>query len=132
MMIHFDAPFLTIHWDDDGGIAWAEWKDSTGGEPMKRGLEAGLRLIVEKKATRWLADTRRLGSMDPADVKWVSDDWVPRAVAAGISRMALLAPKKVVVALAVKSFMARINDRELANEYFDDLQAARAWLRAGA
>jgi hypothetical protein len=131
MEIHFDEPFLTIHWDEDGGIIWAESKDSAGGEPMHRAMEAALRLIIEKKAHRWLGDTRRLGSLDPADVKWVNDNWLPRAVAAGINRMAIVAPRRVVVALEVKSFMARINGREVANEYFDDIEAARAWLRAG-
>jgi hypothetical protein len=131
MTTHFDEPCCTIHWDEDGGIVWAECKDSATGEPLKRALEAALRVVVEKKAHRYLADTRLLGTMDPADVKWANENWLPRVVAAGISRMALLAPKKAVVALAVRSFMARINGRELANVYFDDLEAARAWLRAG-
>jgi hypothetical protein len=129
MLVHFDEPFLTIHWDDDAGVIWAEWKDSVGGEPMQRGLFAGLDLILQKKAHKWLADTRRLGAMDPADVKWVNDVWLPRAVAGGVCWMAFLAPEKVVVQLAVKSFMSRINERELGIAYFDNIDAARAWLR---
>jgi hypothetical protein len=132
MEIYFDEPFLTIHWEEDGGIVWTESKGpSPGGEPMRRGMEAGLRLIIEKKGHRWFGDARRLSSIDPADVKWINEDWVPRAVAAGLNRMAIVVPKRVVVTLAAKSFLARINGREMASEYFDDFEAARAWLRAG-
>jgi hypothetical protein len=131
MAIYLDEPFLTIHWEEDGGIVWAESKDSTGGEPLHRVMEAALRLIIEKKAHGWLGDIRRLPSFDTADTKWVNDNWFPRAVAAGIRRIAIVAPKRVVLALAVKSFMARINGQEVANQHFDDIEAARAWLRAG-
>jgi hypothetical protein len=130
MLVHFDSSFLTVHWDESSNVVWAQWKDVAGGEPMRCGLQAGLELVLQKRSRKWLADTRQLGAMEPADVKWVSDDWLPRVVAGGVSSMAFVTPKKVIVQLAVKSFMSRINDRELCNAYFDDIEAAFAWLRS--
>lgn len=132
MTVHFDSPFVALHLDEAEQCIWAEWKGVPAGDPMKNAFEVALRLITEKGVRKWLADTRNLGTMDPADVKWVNDEWVPRAVAAGIRWMAFVAPKKVVMQLAVQSFMSRINDRELANGYFDSLEAARAWLATQA
>jgi hypothetical protein len=130
MSIHFDEPFLTLHWDEDGRFVWGESKAATGREQLQRAWDAGVQLVIEKKAHRWLADGRNLGTIDPIDMKWTNEVLVPRLVAAGISRMAFLAPKRVVPALAVRSFMSRINDRVVATAYFDDFEAARAWLCA--
>ncbi|MEZ4453248.1 MAG: STAS/SEC14 domain-containing protein [Nannocystaceae bacterium] len=129
-MIYYDKPFLTLSWDPDGNIVCARWKDEVSGEPMREGLETGLKLVTEKKAQRWLVDSTMLGSIDPVDVKWVNDIWMPRGVAAGLRWMAFVMAKKIVMQITMKSFIARINDRELANAYFDDVEAARAWLRA--
>lgn len=128
-MSSFDEPFLTISWEPEDRIICAQWKDQVDGAEMRRGLDAGLALIVEKRARRWLVDSRRLGAIDPADVKWVNDSWIPRAVAAGLQSMAFVLAKKIVMQLTMKSFIARIDERELANAYFEDLEAARTWLR---
>jgi hypothetical protein len=128
-MIHFDEPFLTISWEPEDRIIRAEWKDEIGGEPMRRGLDAGLELIRLQQARRWLVDSRRLGAIAPADVKWVNDVWMPQAAAAGISAMAFVLARKLVMQLTMKAFMARIDEREVANAYFDELEPARAWLR---
>jgi hypothetical protein len=131
MSIDFDEPFLTIQWEEDGRFVRCVSRESVAVEQLLPGLDVGVRLLIEKKAHRWLTDARPLGTSNPTDVRRLNEEWLPRAVAAGLSRMALVAPKKVVVALAIRTFMARINGRELATEYFDDLEAARAWLCAG-
>ena len=128
-MPSFDDSFLMITWEPEDRIICAQWKDDVGGEPMRRGLNVGLELIIEKKARKWLVDSRRLGTIDPADVKWVNDNWIPRAVEAGLSYMAFVLARKVVMQLTMKSFIARIDERELSNAYFDDIEEARLWLR---
>ena len=128
-MISFDEPFLTIVWEPEDRIICAQWKDEVSGEVMRRGLDAGLALIIQKQARRWLVDSRRLGAIDPADVKWVNDNWMPRAVAAGLQSMAFVLARKIVMQLTMKSFIARIDERELSNAYFDNVDEARAWLR---
>lgn len=129
-MIYFEEPCLTLSWEPDGNIVCAQWKDAVSGEPMRRGLERGLELVSLKSSARWLVDSRRLGNIDPLDVKWVNDHWMPRAVMAGLSWMAFVMAKKVVMQLTMKSFMARINERDLTTSYFDNVDEARAWLRA--
>lgn len=129
-MIYFDESFLTLSWDEGANVVCAQWKDTVEGEPMRRGLEVGLELVALKQSEKWLVDSRTLGSIDPADVKWVNDNWIPRAVDAGLRWMAFVLAKKVVMKLTMKSFMARINDRDLSSAYFDDPDEAWGWIRA--
>ncbi|HVJ93875.1 MAG TPA: hypothetical protein VM580_28995 [Labilithrix sp.] len=128
-MVYFDESFLTIFWEPEDRIVRAQWKSQVDGAGMRRGLEAGLAVITEKKARRWLVDSTTLEMIDPADVKWVNDNWIPRAVKAGLASMAFVLAKKVVMQMSMKSFIARIDDRELGNAYFDNVDAARQWLR---
>ncbi len=129
-MVYFEEPCLTLSWEQDANIVCAKWKDEVSGEPMRRGLERGLELVALKRSSKWLVDSRRLGAIEPADVKWVNDHWIPRAVDAGLGFMAFVMAKKVVMQLTMKSFMARINERDLTTAYFDDIDEARKWLSA--
>jgi len=129
-MIHYENPFLTLSWLAEENIVCAQWKDDVDSEPMREGLEAGLELVREKHAKKWLVDSRRLGAIDPQDVKWVNETWMPQAVDAGLRWMAFVMAKKIVMKLTMKSFIARINDREISNAYFEELDEARKWLTA--
>ena len=129
-MIHYDEPHLRLDWDPVTQIVCAEWKGDVRGESMRNGLEEGLKLIVKTRARKWLVDGRGFESIEPDDVKWANDNWIPRAVDAGIAWMGFVMAKKIVMAMTMKSFIARINQRELGTGYFDDLEAARRWLIA--
>lgn len=129
-MVYFDERFLTIHWDEPTQAVWAEWKEVVTGEPFRRGLNAGLELIHEKKARNWLADTKLLGPVPIEDLKWTNEDWMPRALAAGLRRMAFVIPKKVVVQMAVKDVVSKVDESALSTAHFNTLDEARAWLRA--
>jgi SpoIIAA-like len=129
-MVYFNERFLTIHWDEDTQAVWAEWKEAVGGEPFHRGLNAGLELIVKKKARKWLADTKLLGAVPTEDVKWTNEDWMPRVLSAGLRCMAFVTPKKVVVQMAVKNVVSNVDENALSVGHFETLDEARAWLRA--
>jgi hypothetical protein len=129
-MMHFDERFLTIHWDEDTKAVWAEWKEAVEGEPFRRGLNAGLELVRQKKARKWIADTKHMGVVSVEDVKWTNEDWIPRVVAAGLRWMAFVMPRKVVAKMAVKTVVSKLGEHELSTSYVESLDDARAWLRA--
>lgn len=128
-MIHYNERWLTIHWDESTQAVWMEWKAYVEGEDFRSGLDTGLSLIRQKRAYRWLADLRRLGPIRQVDQQWTSDDWFPRAVAAGVRFMALVSPTAAVSRLSVKQIMSKVKDIELVTSNFDDMEDARAWLR---
>ena len=57
------------------------------------------------------------------------DHDVPRAIAAGIRSMALVSPQAALARMSVKRIMSQVKDVALVTCYFDDLEAARTWLR---
>ena len=129
-MIHHSEPWLTVHWDDSCDAVWLEWKSYVEGDPARQGLDRGLDLLRRKRTTRWLADVRLLGPVRQVDQKWINQDWFPRAITAGLRCMATVMPKSSVARLSVKQIMSKVNEVDILTASFDDLDQARAWLRA--
>lgn len=128
-MVVFDESWLTVSWDEYCQAVRLEWKSYVEGEQARLGLDTGLQLLQRKRAYRWLADVRRLGPVRQVDQQWINQDWFPRAIAAGLRVLATVSPRSAVARLSVKQIMSKVNDVDLLNGYFDDLEQARNWLR---
>ena len=129
-MIHFDSPYLTVHWNEEGQFVEMEWKKNAEGDDFRTGLNAGLNLVIEKKAFKWLADLRNLGVVAKEDRIWSNEDWFPRAFAAHIQYMAIVVPQSVFGKLSVNEIMQKVEYKELTVFYLEDIDEARKWLRS--
>jgi len=127
-MILHDTPFLTIHWLDKVPCILMEWKKFIKGKGYRDGLDKGLELVVEREASLWLADLRKLQVIDIADQDWTNSDWFPRAIAGGITCMAIVVPEDVFAKMSVSSIMKKVEEDGLAVKYFDDKESAQNWL----
>lgn len=130
-MIYFDAPHATVSWDNATKCVHVEWKGFVHGEMVTTVLNNALDLFRTKETDRWLADTRKLKVFSDEDSRWVNEDWFPRAIQAGVRRMALLVPESVLAQMALKRLMQKVKDVELETAYFDSVEKAKAWLMHG-
>lgn len=126
-MIYLDETFVTIKWDAPVRCVHIEWRGFIQSDQIKLGLNKGLELLTQKGTDRWLADTRQLKVVKQEDQDWVQEDWFPRALAAGVTRMAYVIPESVLGQLAVKRVMSSVKEVNLETAYFDNLAEARLW-----
>jgi hypothetical protein len=131
-MIYMDEPFLRVRWDETLSCVVMEWKRFVEGEDFRRGLNTGLKLVQEKHATRWLADLRQIGVIAPEDQEWSNVDWFPRAVVAGLTRMAIVIPENIIAKWSVDRIMNRVHNTNLTVHHFDNVEQARVWLGTAA
>lgn len=129
-MVYFDKRWMTVRFDESIQAVVLEWKGYAEGEEYRSGFNLGLQVLREKGACRWLGDCRQLGPITQADQQWMNKDWHPRAAAAGMRWVALVSPKAAVARLSVRYIITRVNNTDLVFNNFDDLEAARAWLRS--
>ena len=129
-MIYFDEPYLAIHWDATTRCVVMEWKRFARSKDFRLGLEKGLELVKKKATGKWLADMRNMGVLSQADQNWSNEDWFPRALAAGINRMALIVPSSTLSKMAVDAIMSKVEGTDLETAYFDDVEKAKKWLRS--
>ena len=105
------------------------WTGYAPGAPFRAANEAVLARIVQERATRILGDIEAVQITDAADQRWLSEDWLPRAAAAGLRYAALVTPAFELEHAPVRLIGESVPP-PFELEYFDDLEAARAWLRA--
>ena len=129
-MAYFDARWMTVDFDASIQAVSLLWKGYAEGEDFRAGFDRGVELLKQKQASRWLADCRLQGPITLADQQWMNQVWHPRAAAAGMRWVALVSPTSSVARLSNRYIVTRVNSTDLVFNHFDDMESARAWLRA--
>jgi hypothetical protein len=128
-MIHFQDYYVTISWDESSQAVILAWKGFISFDKLRMGLNKGLELYQAKGGKgRWLADTSQILPFSKEAERWVNEDWFPRAIAAGLKKMALVIPKSALGKMSVESVMGKVPGTELTTAYFDSQEAAKKWL----
>lgn len=105
-------------------------------EQFRSFLDRGLDHFVEKKQNHgklfWVADTRKHAVRPDEDIRWVSDDWNPRAIAAGIYHLAFVVPENIFGNIAVKKYAENTVKKgdSIDVQMFGGLQSAKDWCRS--
>ena len=55
-------------------------------------LEAGIRAMRAHRGSRWLVDGRRMKVVRQEDQDWINENWLPRALGAGLRLTAVVVP----------------------------------------
>ena len=118
-VVTWDATSMAVHFE------WQGWANST---ELVELLEAGLRALTEHHASRWLADCRNMKAIKQADQDWIGRMWIPRALAAGLTRMAVVTPKSGLAAMNISDIVGRVPGTMLDVAHFATVEAARDWL----
>ncbi len=93
---------VTIYWDPSSRALCPEWKSfSVLDREVKDGLEKLLTFIVERKCDRQIINTgKTLGGFSEYVQEWLGNDWIPRAVKAGMKYVATVIPKNAIAQLS--------------------------------
>jgi hypothetical protein len=67
-------------------------------------------------------------AIQQSDQDWVTREWFPRVIAAGLKRMALVMAKSGVAQMNVEAITGKIPGDKLVIQYFGTVEAAKAWL----
>jgi hypothetical protein len=118
----------TVDYDAEVPCVIMTWRGyATTGE-FRAANERVLAALAERKASRLLGDIKEFVLIGSDDQAWLSNDWIPRAVQAGLRKVALTSPTFYFNRVAVESVGQRLDPDALVLRHFDDRAAARAWL----
>ena len=127
--VYFNRPGVTVvAWDPSCQAVHLEsqgWADSS---EFKAASEAVIAALREHRTSRMLGDGRSLRAIKQADQDWMTQDWMPRALAAGLRRMALVVPKSAVARTNLEQMVDKVPESKLEVAYFATVDEARAWL----
>jgi hypothetical protein len=107
-------------------VVWKRYVTST---QLRYVHECLLRLLQVHRLSKVLGDDSALPVIHEDDRRWILEDWMPRAVALGLSAAASKASNAYFGRLAVAD-VQRNAPAGVQLRTFDDLEEARRWLSA--
>jgi hypothetical protein len=130
---HDDAYFNTagvasVRWDKLTSTVLVEWQGWANSAEFMALLDAEVQALKEHHASLLLADCRRQRVLSPADQERADREWLPRALAAGLRRFAIVLPKSALAAMNLQDRLGKVPHGVLEVGYFATVEDARAWL----
>jgi hypothetical protein len=124
----YETTKVRFSFDPATRCVFGEWKGFASGDEYRQALEAGLALLAQHRTSRWCADLREFKTATADDQRWTDTEWFPRAVKAGMRRLAVVLPESVIAQLAVQRQVTQVGDVE--SRFFASVPEAKAWLAA--
>jgi hypothetical protein len=92
--------------------------------------EQVLQLLRVSGFTKILSDHQLMPPLQPADQAWLSENWVPRAIAeAGYRHGAVVEDHDLVSLTSIVQVVQQLDGLPLTVRYFEDDRRAAEWLR---
>ena len=127
--VYFNAPgTASVRWDPTSKLILVEWEGWADSAEFAALLDAEIRALSEHHASRLLADCRRQKVLHPDDQERAHQEWLPRALVAGLKRFAIVLPTSVLAAMNVQDRLGKVSSATLDIAYFEGVDEARAWL----
>jgi hypothetical protein len=118
-----------IYFDNDLGFVVMEWIGYATSAQFREGTEYMLRVLKENNTTKVLADIRDMVLIGIEDQHWLDNNFLPRAIQAGFTAIAIIRPLHYFNKVAVESVSYKVDRNKLAINFFDNREEAIAWLR---
>jgi SpoIIAA-like len=127
--VYFDLPGVaSVTWDEDGQLVLVEWRGWANPREFSELLDAEVAALRKHRGTRMLADCRRQKGLTAADQDLANENWLPRALAAGLKRFAVVVPSSGLAAGNLKERLGKVRAGALEVAYFSTPEEAREWL----
>ncbi|WP_020532356.1 STAS/SEC14 domain-containing protein [Flexithrix dorotheae] len=105
------------------------WKTYANHETYKYMFTKGVDKFLEVKATSWISDIRNEGVISPELSKWLKSEAIPKAIAGGLKRIAVVMDSDVFKKFYVKNVKQDATEGGIKfMEYFDNLEDAKKWI----
>ena len=126
--VYFAVPGVaSVRWEPEGELVVVEWEGWSDSVEFAGLLAAEIRALTKHHGSRLLADCRLQKVLSPADQDR-DRQWLPRAVAAGLKRFAIVLPTSGLAAMNLRDRLGTIPSTPLEIAYFDGVAEAKAWL----
>jgi hypothetical protein len=128
---YLDAPYLSIRWRSVPQILYAEWKGFATSPEFRSALLTGVRAIREHHVVGYVSDARKARVVVPEDEVWSREVWLPRAVAAGLKRMAIVTASAGLGKMAYDDAATAMDSHGLSMRTFNSVATATTWALTG-
>ena len=127
--VFYNQPGVAVvTWDPVIGAACIEWQGWANPTEFAAANDAIITALKRHRGTKALGDGHNMKVIQQSDQDWIIQSWFPRAIAAGMTRMALIPSKSGLARTIVEDLIARVPGNQLDVAYFATVKEAQAWL----
>jgi len=126
-----DNPICAVTVDASIPCIVLVWKRYATSAQLRFIQESALRLLRENALHKILGDDTALPTIHGDDRSWIAENWMPRAIAAGLRAVASKSPLAHFGRVSVDAVLS-VAPAPLIWRSFDDMAAARRWLKSVA
>jgi hypothetical protein len=127
--VYFHTPGTgSVTWDPDLKAVVETWEGWANATEFAALLDAGVRALAENHGSRWLADCRRQRVLKAADQTRGNQEWLPRALAVGLKRFAVVLPESGLAKFNLQLHLGGATAKQMEVAYFATADEARRWV----
>ena len=126
--IYLDTPYILIRWDADGPWVYVKWRAWANSVEYRAAQEIVIQALRENRASRNLIDSTDRRVLSDDDQKWLVENWMPRAAAAGRRWTAIVMPKSALGRTIAENIDNYGRSKHFTIEHFETVEDAAAWL----
>jgi len=128
--LYFKNSFVSIYYNKTLRLGKAVWSGHLSGFEFREASLLCIDLIDRHELIGWLGDDRRLGSIEPADLKWNLEVILPQLAASTMLRMASIPTEQHKNQEAIEVMVQKNNElgQKLIFREFEREEDAVSWL----
>ena len=126
--VYLDTPYVLVSWDGDGPWVCVKWKAWANSSEFRAAQEVLLLAVRENRASRVLIDSTDRKVIAEEDQKWLVENWMPRAAAAGRRWTAIVMPTSALGRTIAENIDNHGRSKRNMIEHFETVEDAAAWL----
>ncbi len=132
-MIHhvnneFGSVCLTVEYDEKSQWVFYQWKGFIRMQDIKTGYNKIIEQVAENNAVAVLADHSQIvGPWNEAN-EWLTFDWTPRAIQAGMFYWAINTGNDLFSNISLEMFLSKNSNGDYKVQVFEQLSDANKWL----
>lgn len=122
-----DEHYVLVQLDEEHKIIEIIWKKFAMSRQYREAIETAYQAILEHNVVGWLSDLSNASVVAMEDQHWMKNVMIPKGVAAGISKVAIVEAKDIFSQKFVRSIEASMEN--FASAHFPTIEDAREWLK---
>lgn len=126
MNVLFEHDKAVIGYDPSSKSIDMIWKKVQDEPTYKLMYTKGIEFMKEYKVKNWFSDIRHQGVVGPGASKWLQQEIIPKAVGAGLKKIAVVMDADVFQKFYIDSINKKSENQLVRN--FKSKEEAKAWL----
>lgn len=126
--VYLDTPYILIRWDGHGPWVYVKWKAWANSTEYRAAQEVVILALRDNHASRNLVDATDSRVVSDADQKWLVENWMARAEAAGRRWTAVVLPKSALGRTIEENIDKHPRSDWTKIAHFETVDDAAAWL----